>query len=95
MKIILYFGKMATHKIPFILSILILTSSVVTAGPLGVGICYAGCAGVTVACFAAAGATFGTVPAAVIAASPALAACNSAFAGCYSACALALIAPTP
>lgn len=49
------------------------------------GVCYAGCAAVTVACFsAAAGFTFGTVP--VIAATPALAGCNdAAFGVCEAA----------
>lgn len=74
---------------------LLLASSNVKAGPLAVGVCQAGCAGVTVACFAAAGATFGTVPAAAIAASPLLAACNTAFGACYAACYAAIIAPTP
>ncbi|VVC36620.1 Hypothetical protein CINCED_3A000125 [Cinara cedri] len=64
------------------------------AGPLAAGICYAGCASVTVACFAAAGFTFGTVPGAVIAATPALAACNTAFGICEAACVAALVAPT-
>lgn len=65
------------------------------AGPLASGICYAGCAGVTVACFAAAGFTFGTVPGAIIAATPALAACNAAFGLCEAACMAAFFLPTP
>ncbi len=64
-------------------------------GPLAYAACQAGCAGVTVACFAAAGFTFGTVPGAIIAATPALAACNSAYAACYTMCATFLVAPTP
>lgn len=75
--------------------LVVLLLSQVNAGPIGAGICYAGCAAVTVACFAAAGFTFGTVPGAVIAATPALAACNGAFATCQAACVAALIAPTP
>ena len=67
----------------------------VEAGPIGAGICYAGCAAVTVACFAAAGFTFGTVPGAQIAAVPALAACNTAFGVCEAACVAMLLAPTP
>lgn len=65
------------------------------AGPIGAGICYAGCAAVTVACFAAAGFTFGTVPGAIIAATPALAGCNTAFGICEAACVAALVAPIP
>lgn len=63
------------------------------AGPVAYGVCQAGCAGVVVACFAAAGFTFGTVPGSQIAAVPALAACNSAYAACYSACAATLLLP--
>ena len=60
-------------------------------GPLAAGICYAGCAGVTVACFSAAGFTFGTVPFSIIAATPALAACNTAFGACEAACMVCLL----
>ncbi|KAK8182516.1 hypothetical protein BC567DRAFT_220126 [Phyllosticta citribraziliensis] len=61
----------------------------VAAGPLGYGICQAGCSGVVVACYAAAGFTFGTVLAA--AAPPAIINCNSAYGACQAACALVLI----
>lgn len=74
--------------------VLIMTSGT-QAGPIGAGICYAGCAAVTVACFAAAGFTFGTVPGAIIAATPALTACNAAFGVCEAACVAAILAPTP
>ncbi|RPA97680.1 hypothetical protein L873DRAFT_1809479 [Choiromyces venosus 120613-1] len=66
------------------------------AGPISYGICQSGCAGVVVACYSAAGAVFGTVPAAAAAAIPALAACNSAFGTCSHVCAtVALLAPIP
>lgn len=65
------------------------------AGPIAAGVCYAGCAGLVVACFAGAGFTFGTVPGAQIAAVPALAACNSAFGICEASCMAALFTPTP
>lgn len=78
----------------FILVGLLLSSSA-SAGPIAAGICYAGCAAVTVACFSAAGFTFGTVPGAVIAATPVLAACNAAFGICEASCVAALIVPTP
>lgn len=78
-----------------LLSILILSLNIVQAGPVAAGICYAGCASVTVACFAAAGFTFGTVPGAQIASIPALAACNAAFGTCEAACMVALAFPTP
>lgn len=65
------------------------------AGPIAAGICYAGCAGVVVACFSAAGFIFGTVPGAIIAATPALAACNAAFGACEAACVAALLSLIP
>ncbi|XP_043465910.1 uncharacterized protein LOC122500848 [Leptopilina heterotoma] len=78
-----------------IIALVLALANVATAGPLAAGICYAGCAGVVCACFAAAGVVFGTVPLSVIAATPALAGCNSAFATCMSLCSAAVIAPTP
>nr|AAU06531.1 unknown salivary protein [Culicoides sonorensis] len=77
------------------MSILCLLSYPVVAGPAASSICYAGCAAVVVACFAAAGFTFGTVPGAQIAAVPALASCNAAFATCEAACMAAFFLPTP
>jgi hypothetical protein len=54
-----------------------------------------GCNTVTVACYTAAGFTFGTVVAAA-AAPPLILACNAALGICSSACAtVALFAPTP
>ena len=63
------------------------------AGPVGYGICQAGCSGVVMACYAAAGFTWGatlgaTAPASILA-------CNSAFGACQAACAAVLLAPTP
>ncbi|KAK7545839.1 hypothetical protein IWX49DRAFT_397246 [Phyllosticta citricarpa] len=71
-------------------SLAVVTSA--TAGPLGYGICQAGCSGVVVACYAAAGFTFGTVLA--VAAPPAILVCNSAYGTCQAACAAVLLAPT-
>lgn len=70
----------------------IVTQSVM-AGPIAYGVCQAGCSAVVVACYTAAGVTFGTVlapgaPVAVIG-------CNSAFGTCQAACAAAFILPTP
>ncbi|KAL7293271.1 hypothetical protein TKK_0013049 [Trichogramma kaykai] len=64
------------------------------AGLIGAALCYSGCSAVGVACFAAAGFGF-TVPGAVIAATPALVACNAALAKCMSVCTVAVVAPTP
>ncbi|KAF1972950.1 hypothetical protein BU23DRAFT_554800 [Bimuria novae-zelandiae CBS 107.79] len=62
------------------------------AGPIGYGICQAGCSAVVVACYSAAGFTFGTVAAA--AAPAAIAACNTAYGTCQAACAAVLLSPT-
>lgn len=86
---------MVTHKMLSLVLIGLLLSSSAHAGPLAAGVCYAGCAAVTVACFSAAGFTFGTVPGAIIAATPALAACNAAFGICEASCIAALVAPVP
>lgn len=63
------------------------------AGPAAYGICQAGCASVVMACYTAAGftwgATFGaSAPATIIA-------CNTAFGTCQAGCAAALLLPTP
>ncbi|KIY47511.1 hypothetical protein FISHEDRAFT_45206 [Fistulina hepatica ATCC 64428] len=65
------------------------------AGPIAYSICQTGCNVVAVACYAAAGFTFGTVVAS--AATPAvILGCNSALGTCSAACAsVALLAPTP
>lgn len=65
----------------------------VVAGPALYGVCQAGCAAVVMACYGAAGATWGatagiTAPASVVA-------CNAAFGKCSLACYLAAGAPTP
>ncbi|OWY98340.1 hypothetical protein PHMEG_00030918 [Phytophthora megakarya] len=64
------------------------------AGPLAYGICQSGCNGVAVACYAAAGAVFGTVTAGVGAA-PAVVGCNIALGACMTGCVAAGLAPTP
>mmetsp|Transcript_101171 Transcript_101171/g.281716 ORF Transcript_101171/g.281716 Transcript_101171/m.281716 type:complete len:91 (-) Transcript_101171:183-455(-) len=64
------------------------------SGPLAYGICQSGCNAVAVACYAAAGYTFGTVtagagvPAAIIA-------CNAALGTCMAACVAAGFTLTP
>ncbi|KAI9642175.1 hypothetical protein NHQ30_008977 [Ciborinia camelliae] len=64
-----------------------------TAGPVTYGACQSGCAVVVMACYSAAGFTWGatlgaTAPATVIA-------CNVAFGKCSATCAGLLLAPTP
>ncbi|KAK6842002.1 hypothetical protein PG987_002862 [Apiospora arundinis] len=74
-------------------TILILSAATSTlAGPSAYGACQAGCSGLVVACYSAAGFTFGTVAAA--AAPAAIVACNGAYGTCQAACAAALFAPT-
>ncbi|KAM0716374.1 hypothetical protein Q7P37_007819 [Cladosporium fusiforme] len=65
----------------------------VQSGPIAYGICQAGCAGVVVACYSAAGFVFGNVLA--VGASPAIIACNTAYGSCQAACAVVAFAPTP
>jgi hypothetical protein len=71
----------------------LLIAPLAIAGLAAYGICQAGCSGVVMACYAAAGFTWGatlgaTAPASIIA-------CNAAFGSCQAACALVLLSPTP
>jgi len=75
------------------LSIIILTGSCIEAGPAAYGICQAGCAAVVVACYAAAGAVFGTVTAGV-GTPAAILGCNAAHGTCSTACIAAGCLPT-
>lgn len=86
--------KMTTRLIGILLIASLLVSQA-DGGPALYGICQAGCAAVAVACYAAAGATFGTVIAG--AATPAvILGCNSAFGICSAKCAVVTLAlPTP
>ncbi|RAO67069.1 uncharacterized protein BHQ10_003081 [Talaromyces amestolkiae] len=73
------------------LAALLLTTSV-TAGPAAYGVCQTGCAAVVMACYSAAGFTWGatlgaTAPASIIA-------CNTAYGTCQAACAAVLLTPT-
>ncbi|PPQ74617.1 hypothetical protein CVT24_004163 [Panaeolus cyanescens] len=71
-----------------------LRPSTVSAGPIAYGICQTGCNVVAVACYAAAGFTFGTIAAPL--APPAILGCNAALGTCSATCAtVALLAPTP
>ncbi|KAI0323098.1 hypothetical protein OF83DRAFT_1167113 [Amylostereum chailletii] len=82
-------------KLSLIVALLAATAPTVFAGPIAYGICQTGCNVVAVACYAAAGATFGTVVAAA-AAPAAILGCNAALGTCSSMCAgVALLAPTP
>ncbi|KXN81170.1 hypothetical protein AN958_05941 [Leucoagaricus sp. SymC.cos] len=63
------------------------------AGLIAYGICQTGCNTVAVACYGAAGVTFGTILA--VAAPPAILACNAALGTCSAACAAVALTPTP
>ena len=77
-----------------LVSLLLIGSTRVDAGPLSGAICSAGCAALVCACYGAAGAVFGTVTAGA-ATAPAILACNSAFGQCMAACAAATLVPAP
>ncbi|CAF1294301.1 unnamed protein product [Rotaria sp. Silwood1] len=77
-----------------LLCIIILTASCIEGGPAAYALCQAGCATVVVACYAAAGAVFGTVTAGA-ATAPAILACNIAFGKCSAVCAAIALTPTP
>ncbi|KAF8132063.1 hypothetical protein EV363DRAFT_1329745 [Boletus edulis] len=65
----------------------------VAAGPLAYALCQTGCNALVVSCYAAAGCTFGVT---IVAAPPAIMACNAGLGTCMAACATAaLFAPTP
>jgi len=64
------------------------------AGPAAYGLCQAACSAAVVACYGAAGLTFGTVTAGAGAPAAAIA-CNVAFGKCCAACAVAFLVPTP
>ncbi|KAJ8610761.1 hypothetical protein MRB53_038312 [Persea americana] len=68
-------------------------STITSAGPATYGLCQAGCSSLVMACYGAAGFTWGatlgaTAPATVVA-------CNFAFGTCQASCAAALLSPTP
>jgi len=65
----------------------------VQAGPVAYGICQSGCATLAVACYAAAGAVFGTVL--VVGVPPAVVSCNAAFGSCSASCSAAFLLPMP
>lgn len=80
-------------KIQTFFPLVSILASPVLAGPLGYGICQAGCSSVVMACYSAAGFTWGatlgaTAPATIVA-------CNAAFGTCQAGCAATLLAPVP
>ncbi|CAG8960541.1 hypothetical protein HYFRA_00008261 [Hymenoscyphus fraxineus] len=69
------------HLSTFALLAALLSSA--DSGPIGYGICQAGCASVVMACYSAAGFVWGATLG--VAAPPAILACNSAFGTCQAA----------
>ena len=73
------------HLTALLVFVLLFSVLQVQGGPGAYGICQAGCAAVVVACYASAGAVFGTVTAG-LGTAPAILACNVAFGKCSAAC---------
>ncbi|KAK3203648.1 hypothetical protein GRF29_106g229777 [Pseudopithomyces chartarum] len=82
-----------TMRLLLTTTVLLAINGVAHAGPIGYGICQAGCAAVVMACYGAAGFTWGATAGATAPAS--IVACNSAFGTCQAACAAVLLGPTP
>lgn len=76
-----------------LLPLLLLLSATAQAGPITYGTCQAGCAAVVMACYSAAGFTWGAT--AGLSAPASIIACNGAFGTCQSVCAGLLLIPTP
>lgn len=85
---------MSSHALLYYVVIFLTILGLTNAGPLAYGICQTGCNAVVVACYGAAGFTFGTVtggagiPAAIIG-------CNAGLGTCMAACIAAGFAPIP
>ncbi|KAJ5116293.1 hypothetical protein N7456_000641 [Penicillium angulare] len=80
-------------KLSIIAAAFLLMAVNVLAGPIGYGICQAGCASLVMACYAAGGATWGATLGAT--APPTIVGCNTAFGTCQVACAAVLLVPFP
>lgn len=74
-------------------AVLLPLATTALAGPAAYGVCQAGCSGIVMACYAAAGFTWGATMGASAPAS--IVACNTAYGSCQAACAAVLLAPTP
>ncbi|KAE8371456.1 hypothetical protein BDV26DRAFT_286779 [Aspergillus bertholletiae] len=80
------------RHIPTSIVILLMLAREGFTGPAAYGVCQAGCSAVVMACYSAAGFTWGatlgvSAPAFVIA-------CNTAYGTCQAACAATLLTPT-
>ena len=85
---------MAPMHLLALVCLILVSFSAVQGGPISYAICQTGCNALVVACYGAAGVTFGTVtagagvPAAIIA-------CNTGLGACMSACVAAGLSPIP
>ena len=86
--------KMLSHNIIFVVLIIVANYAPSDAGPLSYGICQTGCNALAVACYAAAGFTFGTVTAGTGVPAVILG-CNAGLGICMGSCIAAGFAPTP
>lgn len=80
-------------KIQTFFSLGLVLMSRVLAGPAAYGVCQSGCASVVMACYSAAGFTWGATTGA--SAPPSIAACNTAYGTCQAACAATILGPAP
>ena len=80
-------------KIQILYPLIPILTSPVLAGPASYGVCQAGCSSVVMACYTAAGFTWGATMGA--SAPPSIVACNAAYGTCQAACATTLLAPAP
>ena len=77
-----------------IVFLVLAATGMATAGPLSYAICQTGCNALVVACYAAAGATFGTITAS--AGTPAvILGCNIGQGFCMASCVAAGLSPSP
>ncbi|KAI9552354.1 hypothetical protein GHT06_022719 [Daphnia sinensis] len=90
------FAMFQSSKMKFLLAVCVLMALLplsTVAGPLAYGVCQTGCNAGVVACYAAAGFTFGTVTAG--ASTPlVIMGCNAALGVCMAGCVAAGFAPT-
>lgn len=81
----------SSMKLFFLIPLMFIVNAL--AGPAAYGVCQGGCATIVMACYSAAGFTWGAT---VGASAPGtIIACNLAFGKCQAECAATLLAPTP
>ncbi|PBP25780.1 hypothetical protein BUE80_DR003222 [Diplocarpon rosae] len=75
-----------------VILVLFVAPAVVFSGPVAYGTCQSGCAAVVMACYTAAGATWGTTLG--LTAPTTVLGCNTAFGYCQAKCAVVALLPT-